>query len=68
MEITSFLPAIFRVKNKNPLIFEGCDNIWTMELSSNISWQMTDEKYHTVTNAMWSPDGKSIVAVKVTVN
>jgi Tol biopolymer transport system component len=43
----------------------GCDNVWEMELATGASRQLTEEPFHSLSNAMWAPDGDHFVAVKV---
>lgn len=42
----------------------GCDNVWEMELATSTSRQLTEEPFHSLSNAMWAPDGNHFVAVK----
>lgn len=59
----------------------GCDNIWVMEIATRKYWmviflefyflllfEVTNETFRFVSNAMWAPDQKSIVATKVRIS
>ncbi|MBI3765557.1 MAG: PD40 domain-containing protein [Ignavibacteriales bacterium] len=43
---------------------DGCDNIWIMDPDGKNPKQITKEKDRQTNNAVWSPDGKYIVARK----
>lgn len=43
---------------------DGCDNIWTMDSDGKNLKQLTKEKDRQTNNAVWTPDGKYIVARK----
>ncbi len=42
----------------------GSDNIWTVDLTTKKSKQITKEKKHNFFSAEWTPDGEYIVGVK----
>ena len=43
---------------------EGGNNIWVMTLDGKDAKSITKEKYRLLNNAVWTPDGKSVVARK----
>lgn len=43
---------------------DGCDNIWLMDIDGKNPKQITKEKERQTNNAVWTPDGKNIVARK----
>ncbi|MBI1804789.1 MAG: PD40 domain-containing protein [Ignavibacteria bacterium] len=43
---------------------DGCDNIWMMDVDGKNPMQITKEKERQTNNAVWSPDGQSIVTRK----
>ncbi len=43
---------------------DGCDNIWMMDINGKNARQITKEKERQVNNAVWTPDGRAIVARK----
>jgi len=42
----------------------GGDNIWTMNLDGSEAKQVTKEKFRLLNNAVWTPDGKYLIARK----
>lgn len=42
----------------------GADNIWVMDFDGKNARQVTKEKYRTLNNAVWTPDGEYIIAKK----
>eukprot|EP00002_Diphylleia_rotans_P030518 TRINITY_DN627_c0_g1_i1.p1 TRINITY_DN627_c0_g1~~TRINITY_DN627_c0_g1_i1.p1 ORF type:complete len:1120 (-),score=222.97 TRINITY_DN627_c0_g1_i1:83-3442(-) len=57
----------FSIDGKSVLFtsdIDGCDNLWSIDLETKQARQVTFENFRFINSAQYSPDGRTIVAVK----